>query len=90
MTFPPQNGQPAVNALAPEDYAVIYNINPAYASNIIGTGINIAVVGRTNLSNGIFDLQDFRNVIGAGNGPGGAVNFGCYPKWSRPGGLGRQ
>jgi len=88
VTFPPQNGQPAVNALAPEDYAVIYNINPAYASNIIGTGINIAVVGRTNLSNGIFDLQDFRNVIGAGNGPGGAVNFGVTLNGPDPGDLG--
>ena len=26
VTFPAQNGQPAINALAPQDYAVIYNI----------------------------------------------------------------
>ena len=30
VTFPAQNGQPATNALAPQDYAVIYNINPLY------------------------------------------------------------
>src|SRR4029077_3735764 len=76
------------NALAPEDYAVIYNINPVYASNITGSGINIAIVGRTNLSNGIFDLQDFRNTIGAGNGPGGAVNFGVGLNGPDPGDLG--
>ncbi len=88
VTFPPQGNQPATNALAPEDYAVIYNINPVYASNITGSGINIAIVGRTNLSNGIFDLQDFRNTIGAGNGPGGAVNFGVGLNGPDPGDLG--
>src|SRR5216684_1288958 len=30
VTFPPQNGQPILNALGPADYATIYNINPTY------------------------------------------------------------
>jgi subtilase family serine protease len=51
VTFPPQNGQPAINALAPSDYAVIYNINPVYNNNNNnGTG-SIGVVGRSNLYN---------------------------------------
>ena len=32
VTFPPQNGQPAINALEPQDYAVIYNIQPVYST----------------------------------------------------------
>jgi subtilase family serine protease len=39
VTFPPQNGQPAINALGPQDYAVIYNIKPVYTNNIVGDGI---------------------------------------------------
>jgi hypothetical protein len=65
VTFPPQNGQPAINALAPQDYAVIYNINPVYNANITGT--SIAVVARSNLFNGGSDVFDFFQTIGTGN-----------------------
>src|SRR5580693_6663459 len=36
VTFPAQNGQPITNALAPQDYAVIYNINPVYNNVPVG------------------------------------------------------
>ena len=62
VTFPPQNGKSAINALAPSDYAVIYNINPIYSANNQG-GATIAVVGRSNLYNSGQDVQDFRNVF---------------------------
>jgi hypothetical protein len=87
VTFPPQNGQPATNALGPQDYAVIYNIKPAYTNNIVGNGIEIGVVGRSDLYPGQ-DVQDFRNVFGAGNGAFGAVNFGVLPNGEDPGDLG--
>jgi subtilase family serine protease len=87
LTFPPQNGQPAINALGPQDYATIYNINPVYTSNIDGTGIAIGVVGRSDLYPGQ-DVQDFRNVLPAANGAGGAVNFGQLPNGEDPGDLG--
>ncbi|MGA9041438.1 MAG: protease pro-enzyme activation domain-containing protein [Terriglobales bacterium] len=61
VTFPAQNGQPATNALGPEDYAVIYNINPTYGNGITGNGVTIGVVGRSNLFNGGEDVSDFRN-----------------------------
>lgn len=70
VTFPPQNGQPAINALAPQDYAVIYNIKPVYNSNISGNGVSIGVVGRSDLYENGQDVQDFFNVIGGGNGFG--------------------
>ncbi len=63
VTFPPENGQPAINALAPSDFAVIYNINPVYNQLINGTG-SIGVVGRSNLYSNGQDIQDFRNAIG--------------------------
>jgi hypothetical protein len=66
VTFPPQGGQAAINALAPQDYAVIYNITPLYNVNITG-GATIGVVGRSNLYNSGQDVQDFFEQIGYGN-----------------------
>jgi hypothetical protein len=60
VTFPPQNGQPILNALGPQDYATIYNINPTYNAFINGNFITIGIVGRSNLFNGGQDVQDFR------------------------------
>jgi Pro-kumamolisin, activation domain/Bacterial Ig-like domain (group 3) len=87
VTFPPQNGQPAINALGPQDYVVIYNMKPAFADNIVGNGIEIGVVGRSNLYF-VQDVQDFRNVFGAANGAFGAVNFGVNLNGENPGDLG--
>jgi Pro-kumamolisin, activation domain/Bacterial Ig-like domain (group 3) len=71
VTFPPQDGQPAINALAPSDYAVIYNINPVYDSNNQGYNVSIGVVGRSDLYNGAQDVQDFYSAIGSAHGQGG-------------------
>jgi subtilase family serine protease len=61
VTFPAQNGQSAINALGPQDYAVIYDINPTYNNNITGSGVTIGVVGRSDPYNGGEDISDFRN-----------------------------
>ncbi len=61
VTFPAQNGQPATNALGPQDYAVIYDINPTYGNGIAGSGVTIGVVGRSDPYNGGEDISDFRN-----------------------------
>ncbi len=60
VTFPPQNGQPTVHALGPQDYAKIYNIS----SGMDGSGHTIAVVGRSNID--FQDIVDFRNAFGLG------------------------
>ena len=52
VTFPAQNGQPVTYALAPQDFAVIYDANPSYTLGISGGGITIGVVGRSNLYSG--------------------------------------
>src|ERR1700693_2955548 len=62
VTFPAQNGQPITHALSPQDYATIYDINPAYQNGITGSGVTIAVVGRSDLYNGGEDVTDFRNT----------------------------
>jgi len=63
VTFPAQNGQPQINALAPQDYATIYN-SPAFTGGVTGVGFTIGVVGRSNLFNGGEDPGDFGNVFG--------------------------
>jgi len=64
VTFPPQNGQPAVHALGPADYATIYNIGPVHSGGINGGTITIAVVARSNLYMGGEDIGDFKRVFG--------------------------
>ena len=51
------------HALAPADYGVIYNINPALTSGINGQGQTIAVVARSNLFNGGQDISEFRSTF---------------------------
>jgi hypothetical protein len=88
VTFPAQNGQPAVNALAPEDYAVIYNINPVYSGGNIGRGVTIGVVGRSNLFQDGQDVQNFFAEIGYANGVLGSWNVGLILNGPDPGDLG--
>ncbi len=64
---PPQVNFPSdgSHALAPADYAVIYNANPALSNGINGQGQAVAVVARSNLFNGGQDVVDFRDAFGA-------------------------
>ena len=87
VTFPAQGGQPAINALAPEDYAVIYNINPLYSANITG-GATIGVVGRSNLYNSGQDVQDFFEHIGYGNNTLAGTTMQVVLNGPDPGDLG--
>lgn len=80
VTFPGQNGQPALHALAPADYATIYNINPLYNNGINGAGTTIAVVARSDLFSGGGDIFDFHNVFGvSGIGSLNTINDGPDP-----------
>jgi subtilase family serine protease len=57
-----------VHAVGPSDYAIIYNFGPLYGAGISGAGLNIAVVGRSNLN--VSDVQNFRSLFGL------SANFG--------------
>ena len=63
VTFPAQNGQPVLHALEPQDYAVIYNINPVYNNGFNGNGVSIGVIGRNDLYNGGSDVENFFSVF---------------------------
>ncbi len=69
----PQFGSGGSQALAPADYATIYNINPLYQAGVNGSGTVIAVVGRTNIN--LQDVNSFRGIFGlGGNSPQVIVN----------------
>lgn len=55
------------HALTPSDYQTIYNVTPAFNTGVTGSGVTIAVVGRSNLFNQGQDVSDFRNIFGGGN-----------------------
>lgn len=62
------DGSTIIHALAPADYAVLYN---APTNGLDGSGITIAVVARSNLFNGGSDVTDFNSTFGV---PGGNLN----------------
>ncbi len=49
-------------ALGPTDFATIYNVLPAWADNIDGTGQTIAITQRSNINPS--DVSDFRALFG--------------------------
>ena len=48
--------------LAPDDFAIIYNIQPLYQSGLDGTGVKIAVVGESDVQ--LSDIRAFRTAAG--------------------------
>ena len=70
---PPQINTTAGHALVPGDYAVIYNINPVYASNINGSGVTIGVIGRSEIL--LSDFTDYLSLFSlSSNTPNIIVN----------------
>ena len=51
----------SVHYVAPADFATIYNTNPLLAAGINGTGVSIAVVGRSDIL--LSDVQTFRQLF---------------------------
>ena len=51
------------NYLSPGDYSTIYNINPLYSAGFKGTGVTIAVLGKSNiLTTDITNFQSFSGL----------------------------
>ncbi len=48
--------------LMPGDYATIYDLNPLYNSGVTGSGVSIAIVGRSNIT--LSDVTTFRSNAG--------------------------
>ncbi len=66
-------------ALAPADYAVIYNINPLYKAGIDGTGVTIGVLGVAPIL--AQDIADFRTVFGLPANPPQFLVNGTSPDY---------
>ena len=64
-------------ALAPADYATIYNINPLYKAGINGTGVTIGVIGVDLISLG--DIEDFRKTFKLPENPPQIITNGTVP-----------
>jgi subtilase family serine protease len=52
----------STNLLTPGDYGVIYNINPLYASAVNGSGVKIAILGRSDIV--AADVAEFQSFAG--------------------------
>jgi len=64
----PENTQGSTHYLFPTDYATIYNLAPLYAAGRDGSGVSIAIVGRSNIN--LSDVSSFRSGSGlAANQP---------------------
>jgi hypothetical protein len=81
VTFPAQNGNPAVNALGPQDYATIYS-SPAFTGGVTGSGITIGIIGRSDLFNAGQDVSNFASAFNC------CGNFQTVPNGPDPGDLG--
>jgi subtilase family serine protease len=76
--FPPEfSNSSGLHALAPGDFATIYNVTPLYSAGINGTGMKIAVVGRSDFYS--LDVTDFRNLFGLSSNPPAIVINGPDP-----------
>lgn len=64
-------------AVAPGDWATIYNTNPLLQSGINGTGQTIAILGVTNVN--LTDVYSFRTLFGLGQGNTSVVIDGPDP-----------
>jgi Pro-kumamolisin, activation domain/Bacterial Ig-like domain (group 3) len=64
-------------ALAPADWATIYNVNPVYTASVTGAGKTIAIVGRSNIN--LSDVTQFRSVSGLPANPPTVVLNGPDP-----------
>jgi pseudomonalisin len=58
-TLKPQNTQGGTHYIFPADYATIYDLNPQYTAGRTGTGISLAIVGRSNIN--LSDVGSFRS-----------------------------
>jgi subtilase family serine protease len=61
-TAVPEYGSGAGAYVGPADFATIYNLNSLYSATYDGTGVSIAIVGRTNIN--LSDVQTFRSYFG--------------------------
>jgi hypothetical protein len=60
--FSPLPADSGSRSMVPGDFAAIYNLTPLYQEGLDGTGVTIAIVGRTHIPFG--DVARFRSTFG--------------------------
>lgn len=71
------NGTSTYYAIAPADFATIYNSNPLLQAGTNGAGQTVAVIGRSNVR--LQDIADYRNLFGLGTGNTSVILDGPDP-----------
>ncbi len=73
----PQFTTGSTHYLAPADFATIYDISSPYAQGLSGSGVSIAVLGRSAVESG--DLSTFRATFGLAANPPQIIVNGANP-----------
>jgi len=73
------NNGDGTHSLAPDDLATIYDIAPLYNNGITGTGINIAVLGESELEARYTDIRNFRAKFNLPASTPQVVLYGANP-----------
>ncbi len=60
LVVPYDTAGPGVHYVAPDDFAVLYDLKPLYAAGFDGTGQKLVIVGQTDLR--LTDLESFRRT----------------------------
>jgi subtilase family serine protease len=77
--FKPDYNRPnGRHTLAPGDLATIYNLNPAYARGLDGTGQKIAIAGRADIH--MDDIRNYRKQFGLPENDPRTILVPGYPK----------
>jgi pseudomonalisin len=58
-TLKPEYSSGSTHYIFPADYATIYDLNPQYTAGLTGTGVSLAIVGRSNIN--LSDVSSFRS-----------------------------
>jgi subtilase family serine protease len=73
----PQYTAGSTHYVFPADFAAIYDLNPLYGAGTTGSGVAIAVAGRSNINLG--DVAAFRSLTGLGGNTPSVVLEGTDP-----------
>ena len=63
--------------LVPADYGIIYDLNPQYSAGMNGSGVSIAIVGRSDIN--LSDVSSFRSNFGLPSNQPTVIHDGTDP-----------
>jgi subtilase family serine protease len=73
----PQMTAGGAHYLVPSDFATIYDLNPVYNAGTSGSGVSIAIVGRSDIN--LADVASFRSMAGLSANKPQVVRAGADP-----------